>query len=69
MIILIDICAFAHFSKCIEQVWVPCAFMEALRPGGRVLLHSLAMEELNGAVGQLQTFHEDRGKHLLAKTK
>ena len=38
--------------------------MEALRPGGRVLLHSLAMEELNGAVGHLQTFHEDRGEDL-----
>lgn len=55
---------FANLLKCIEQVWVPCAFMEALRPGGRVLLHSLAMEELNGAVGHLQTFHEDRGEDL-----
>eukprot|EP00434_Breviolum_minutum_P013188 symbB.v1.2.011623.t1/scaffold740.1/size166498/3 len=36
--------------------------MDALRPGGRVLLHSLAMEELNGAVGHLQTFHEERGR-------
>ena len=38
--------------------------MDALRPGGRVLLHSLAMEELNGAVGHLQTFHEERGEDL-----
>lgn len=43
---------------------MPCFFMDALRPGGRVLLHSLAMEKLNGAVGHLQTFHEERGEDL-----
>lgn len=35
--------------------------MEVLRPGDRVLLHGLAAEALNGTIGQLQAFHEDKG--------
>ncbi|CAJ1339996.1 unnamed protein product [Effrenium voratum] len=37
-------------------------FLMALAAGRRVELHGLASAELNGAVGTLQAFHEERGR-------
>ena len=49
------------FFLAVPSVKMSTSEMEALRPGGRVILHGLAALELNGTVGKLQAFHEDKG--------